>query len=266
MTNYKKIGKKKPYEGHEIAYQRLRKDGFLFWDQKRSGTTAKSCNPDTYKFLKDVLSQPWSPRSGRVIELGCGTGPILRWICSRGFHGLGLDISKTAVTMAREQSKGLDIKFRQADVCRLDGKHFGKFDLVVDGLCLHCLTDRKDRKSYLAGVFRLLKDDGLFVLLTMCSPMNKQRFSVVCKGQRIVRKIVYVPCEDRNYAGLVKFDGRNYLATRYIGPWEDIIREVRDAGFEPKLIRYQACHRGDFCGTLNLAAVKKKGKRQKCHC
>jgi len=261
LTNYKKINKKKPYEGHEVVYQRLRKDGFLFWDQKKSSATAKSCNPDTYKFLKEVLAQPWSPKKGRVIELGCGTGPILRWICSRGFHGLGLDISKTAVAMAREQSKGLDIKFQQADVCGLDVKNLGRFDLAVDGLCLHCLTDIRDRKSYLEGVFRLLKDDGLFILPTMCSPVDKQRFAEVCKGQKIVRGIVYVSCVDKSYAGLVKFNGRHYLATRYIGPWDDIIREVRDAGFESQLIRYQACHRGDFCGALNLAAAKKIGKR-----
>ena len=29
---------KKPYEGHEIAYQRMRKEGVLVWRQKGSGT------------------------------------------------------------------------------------------------------------------------------------------------------------------------------------------------------------------------------------
>ena len=138
-----KLIKKKPYEGHEVVYQRMKKKGILVWGQKGSGSTGKSCHPETNNFLKDVLSQPWAPKGGRVIELGCGTGPILRQVCKKGFSGVGIDVSKTAIAMAKDQSKGLDIKFRQADVCNLNTKSLGKFDLVIDGLCLHCITDIK---------------------------------------------------------------------------------------------------------------------------
>ena len=247
---------KKPYEGHEIAYQRMRKKGILVWGQKGSGTTGKSCRAETNNFLKDVLSQPWAPQSGRVIELGCGTGPILRWICKRGFSGVGIDVSKTAIAMAKEQSKGLDIKFRQGDVCNLNTKSFGKFDVVIDGLCLHCITDTKDRGVYLDNVFKILKDGGLFVLLTMCGPMYRKRFYEVCKGHKIVKKVVYVPFEDKSYGMLSRFNGKNYLPSRYIGHWKDILGEVHRAGFESKLIRYNANNRKDFCGTLTVGALK----------
>ncbi len=248
---------KKPYEEHEIAYQRMRKEGVLVWGQKGSRTTVKSCRAETNNFLKDVLSQPWAPKSGRVIELGCGTGPILRRICKRGFSGVGIDVSKTAIAMAREQSKGLDIKFKQADVCNLNAKSFGKFDLVIDGLCLHCITDIKDRKAYLDNVFKILKDGGLFVLLTMCGPMDKKKFYEVCKGHKIVKKVVYVSFEDKSYGKLSRFNGKSYLPTRYVGHWKDILREVSSAGFELKLIRYNANNRKDFCGTLTVGAFKK---------
>ena len=218
-----KIVKKKPYEGHEIAYRRMRKEGILVWGQKGGGKTVKSCHPETYNFLNDVLSQPWAPKSGRVIELGCGTGPILRRVCKKGFSGVGIDVSKTAVAMAKEQSKGLDIKFRQGDVCNLNVKSLGKFDIVIDGLCLHCITAAKDRKAYFDNVFKILKDDGLFILLTMCGPMDRKRFYEVCDGQRIVGKVVYVPFEDKSYGRLARFEGKSYLPTRYIGHWKDIL-------------------------------------------
>jgi 2-polyprenyl-3-methyl-5-hydroxy-6-metoxy-1,4-benzoquinol methylase len=249
---------KKPYEGHEIVYRRMRKEGILVWGQKGSGTTGKSCHPETNNFLKDVLSQPWAPKGGRAIELGCGTGPILRRVCKRGFSGLGIDVSKTAIAMAREQSKGLDIKFLQGDVCNLNTRHLGKFDLVIDGLCLHCITETKDRRAYLDNVFKTLKDDGLFVLLTMCGPMDKKRFYEVCKGHKIVKKVVYAPFEDTSYGKLSKFNGKYYLPNRYIGHWKDILSEVRSAGFELKLIRYNANNRKDFCGTLTVGALKEK--------
>jgi 2-polyprenyl-3-methyl-5-hydroxy-6-metoxy-1,4-benzoquinol methylase len=248
---------KKPYEGHEIAYRQMRKEGILVWGQKGIGTTVKSCRAETNNFLKDVLSQPWAPRGGRAIELGCGTGPILRWVCKRGFSGLGIDISKTAIAMAKEQSKGLDIKFRQGDVCNLSAKSLGKFDLIIDGLCLHCITDMKDRRAYLDNVFKILKDDGLFVLLTMCGPMDRKRFYEICKGHRIVKKVIYVPFEHKSYRTLSKSDGKSYLPSRYIGHWKDILSEVRGAGFRSKLIRYNSHNRKDFCGTLTVGALKK---------
>ena len=97
-----------------------------------------------------------------------------------------------ALRMAKEQSKGLNIKFKQRDVCSLNTKSFGKFDLVIDGLCLHCITAIKDRKAYLDNVFKILKDGGLFVLLTMCGPMDKKRFSQTCTGHKIVKKVIRI--------------------------------------------------------------------------
>lgn len=247
---------KKPYEGHELAYQRMKKEGILVWGQKGSGSTGKSCHPEINNFLKDILSQPWAPESGRAIELGCGTGPILRRVCKRGFSGMGIDISKTATAMAKEQSKGLNIKFRQGDVCNLNAKSLGRFDLVIDGLCLHCITDPKDRKAYFDNVYKLLRDGGLFVLLTMCGPMDREKFSEVCKGHKIVKKVLYVPFEDKNYGELTKFDDKYYLPSRYIGHWKDILSEIRRAGLGLKLVRYNSNNSKDFCGTLNVGALK----------
>ena len=248
---------KKPYEGHEVVYRRMKKDGLLAWGQKGSGSSGKSCCPETHNFLKDVLSQPWAPKNGRVIEFGCGTGPLLRRVCKKGFSGVGIDVSKTAIAMAKEQSKGLDIKFRRGDVCSLNTKSLGKFDIVIDGLCLHCITDSNDRAAYFNNAFKILKDGGLFVLLTMCGPMDRKRFTQACKGQKLVKKVVYVPFEDDSYKDMVKFNDKSYLPSRYIGHRKDILREIRKAGFEEKLIRYNANNSNDFCSTLAVGALKK---------
>ncbi len=247
---------KKPYEGHELVYRTMKEKGILVWGQKGSGSTGKSFNKETENVLKNILSQPWAPEGGRAIELGCGTGPILRWVFKRGFSGVGIDVSKTAIAMAKEQSKGLDIKFRQGDVCDLNAKSLGKFDLVIDGLCLHCITDAKDRKAYFDNVSKILKDSGLFVLHTMCGPMDRKRFSEACKGHKIDKKVVYVPFEDKSYGRLTKFNDKHYLPSRYIGHWKEILSEIRRAGFDLKLIRYNANNSKDFCGTLTVGALK----------
>lgn len=251
-----RVVKKKPYEGHEVIYRQMRREGCVVWGQKGSGSTGKSCSTENNHFLKDVLSQPWAPKDGRVIELGCGTGPILRQICKKGFTGVGIDVSKTAIAMAKEQSKGLNIKFRQADACNLNTKSLGKFDLVIDGLCLHCITAARDRKAYFDNVFRLLKEGGVFVLLTMCGPIDKKIFSQIHNGHKILKKVVYVPFEDKSYAGQVNFNCKQYLPTRYFGHWKDILTEVHSAGLETKLIRYKANNSKECNGTLSVGAIK----------
>jgi SAM-dependent methyltransferase len=249
---------KKAYESHEVVYQRMRKQGILTWGQKGGGKTVVSCIPETRRFLKDVLAQPWTPKKGRVIELGCGTGPLLRYICERGFTGVGIDISKTAIAMAREQSRGLDIKFIRGDVCNLNKKTLGRFDIVIDGLCLHCITDAKDRKAYFRNVFKILKNGGTFILLTMCGPINRKRLLELLEDQRLVKKVIYVPFDKKGYEGMTVFNGRPYVPTRYIGHWKTILQELSKEGFEPKLIRYKASNSKDCCGTLTAGAVKKR--------
>ena len=137
---------KKAYDGHEVVYQQMRKKGVLTWGQKGGAKTGVSCIPETRRFFKDVLSQPWAPKKGRVIEFGCGTGPILRLFCEKRFTGVGIDVSKTAIAMAKEQSGGLDIKFIRGDVCNLNKKTLGRFDIVVDGYACIASLIRKIEK------------------------------------------------------------------------------------------------------------------------
>jgi SAM-dependent methyltransferase len=246
---------KKPYEAHEIAYQKMRKQGIKQWGGKGSGTKG-SFSYETKRFLKDVLSQPWAPKSGQVVEFGCGTGPIIRWICEQGFSGLGLEVSKTAIAMAKEQSAGLDVRFRKADVCNLKTTRLGKFDLVVDGHCYHCITDTDDRKAFLKTAYDFLNPGGVLVLLSMCTPLDKKTRSQALKGFILHEKVVYQPFEKNGYGDVRIFNGKPYLPGRYLDHWKNIIAEVNKAGFDSKLIRYNANNYKDAIGTLTVGAVK----------
>ncbi len=107
---------KKPYEGHETEYQRMRKNNIRSWDLRDK---PEEIDESTKRFIEDALDQPWAAEKGKVIELGCGTAPMLRWLSEKGFGpGLGVDVSKTAIAMAREQSKGLNLTFKNADLCK----------------------------------------------------------------------------------------------------------------------------------------------------
>lgn len=246
---------KKPYESHEIAYQRMREQGIKQWGGKGSGSKG-SFSYETKRFLNDVLSQPWAPKGGKAVEFGCGAGPIIRWICERGFTGLGLDVSKTAIAMAKEQSDRHNVRFQRGDVCNLNTTRLGKFDLVVDGYCYHCITDPKDRKAFLQTAFNLLKPGGVFVLLSMCAPVEKKHFKQAWKGVKLYRRIVYLPWKGNYCENMRVFAGQNYKPDRYVAHWKNVIAEVNNAGFDSMLIRYNANNYKDAIGTLTVGAVK----------
>jgi SAM-dependent methyltransferase len=244
----------KTYEGHEIFYKRMKKKGIRSWNEYHR---IKAVEAGTKRFLNDALAQPWAPKSGRAIELGCGTGPILRWICKKDFSGLGVDVCKTAIAMAREQSKGLTVKFKRADLCRVNVERLGKFDLAIDGHCLHCITGSDDRKKFLKNSFKLLRKGGLFIVMTMCGPGNRKLLSVRREGQKFIKHTIYTRWDKASkFEDYVTINGLNYLPTRKILHWKSILSEIQWAGFKIKLLRYnEAYGQEEPSGCLSVAAL-----------
>jgi 2-polyprenyl-3-methyl-5-hydroxy-6-metoxy-1,4-benzoquinol methylase len=149
---------KKPYESHEDEYRWMEAAGTKSWFQRNRPW---AIDPHDQHFLEDVFAQPWAPKNGHAMELGCGTGPLTRWLAKSGFKTTGVDVSETAIRMARKQSKSLTIDYRVADICTKDVRSFGKFDLCVDGRCFHGITSPKDRRAVLENVRDLLKPNGI---------------------------------------------------------------------------------------------------------
>jgi len=251
---------KKPYEESEIEYREMQQKGVNSWFCRKTGKIPKhhrEIDGDTERFLTDVLAQPWAPSLGKAIELGCGTGPLLRWVCKRGFTGVGVDISQTAISMARVQSKNYFARFQIDDVCNPELQVRGSFDLSIDGHCLHCLTDRQDRKNYLSNAYRLLREGGVFVALSMCSPFDRRIFRRTFPKQKIINNIIYMPYNHaEEYCDTIELDGQKYLPTRYVGHWRNIMTEIRAAGFAIKLFRYNSSVPNDPSAYLAVAACK----------
>ena len=65
------------------------------------------------------------------------------------------------------------------------------------------------------------------------------------------------PCEDAgDYAGSRRIGGQLHIPTRYFGHHKDIIKEIRRAGFEVRLVRLQTATEHEPSGDLGVAAVR----------
>jgi SAM-dependent methyltransferase len=124
---------------------------------------------DLKPFLAQVLpALTLSSMTGvRALEYGTGTGPGACFLASRGFQVEGIDLSATAIELAREfaVARGLTISFRVGDISQMpcDGP---KYDLIVDNFCLHCIVSDAARARTFQNVRSMLQPGGYFIIGT----------------------------------------------------------------------------------------------------
>ena len=96
----------------------------------------------------------------RVCDLACGEGHLSRTLADAGATVTGVDVSVNLLAHARRQSTGMGIEFIHDDAERLSSLRDDSFDIVV---CHMSLMDIADLEQVYGAVWRVLKDDGLFV-------------------------------------------------------------------------------------------------------
>jgi SAM-dependent methyltransferase len=102
--------------------------------------------------------------SGRVLDVGCGTGEHVLLAAAQGADPVGVDISPTAIEHARSKaaSRGATARFEVADALSL--QQFGVFDTAIDCGLFHNLDDDA-RAPYVASLASVLRPGGRCYLL-----------------------------------------------------------------------------------------------------
>ena len=166
-----------------------------------------------------------------ALEVGCGTGPVCCFLAERGFRVEGVDVSQTAIAMARSEAarRGLDIRYRVADICRGSvGRQ--SCDLVVDGHCLHCLVRDDDRRRALAAMREAVKPEGAFWLETMLAGESTSFGDDTLLDED---GVLWVPISRPGRFDMERqVEGKTYVANRRVHRQKDrLISELCTAGF-----------------------------------
>jgi SAM-dependent methyltransferase len=200
------------------AYDRLRAEGHEGWGGSKFPTRLDGWR----KELESWRASSCLPRCGRVLELGCGNGAVTSLFALPGYEVAGVDVSESAVEWARQsfQERGLSAEFYCDDLTQGLGRFDDRaFNLVVDGNCLHCVLG-EDRPRTLATIRRILADDGVFLLSSMCGPPRSPEAVAEFDPQ----------------STCLRREGRPY---RYLPPAQSLVEEVIVAGFNPVSWRVQ---------------------------
>ena len=220
------------YIGHDEIYKTRKAEGRPGWQDADS-------LKETLATLEEELKAEHAPKSGKLLELGCGAGDFTLWLVAKGYDVHGVDIAPTAIDWARENAKERNLKadYRVGNVLDLGGYAADYFDLVLDGHCFHCIIG-EDRKLFLSSARRVLKSGAFFHVVTMCGEVTgsewRKRF------------------DPRSRCML----GEDGVATRYLGLPEDILEEIRSARLQVLDWRIKARKDEDDADELLVWATK----------
>jgi len=92
---------------------------------------------------------------GDVLDAGCGEAAVSLFLAERGFTTVGLDLSPTAITLARAEAarRGLtNTSFEVADISSFTG-YDGRFGTIVDSTLFHSMPVEA-REGYQRSIVR----------------------------------------------------------------------------------------------------------------
>lgn len=102
-----------------------------------------------------------SPKSLRVLDLGCGNGSIAELLHQRGYSVIGIDPSEEGVRIAKEMYPHLRID--QGSAYDDLAKAYGQFDVVVS---LEVVEHVYSPRDYAKTIYSLLVPGGIAIIST----------------------------------------------------------------------------------------------------
>ena len=136
------------------------------WEARyRAGDTPwdRGAAPPLEEFFRDHKV------TGEVLVPGCGTGHDVRLLASCGAKVTGLDLSDTALAMARSHRAVAGEHYERGDLFALPEEWAGRFDWVVEHTCF-CAIPPARRADYVAAVARVLKPGGSLLAVFFLDP------------------------------------------------------------------------------------------------
>lgn len=164
---------------------------------------------------KFLAHKDWSEL--RILELGSGVGGVSLELAKLGAEVTICDFSDIAIDLAEKLFSFHNLKVNAfvSDLTLPEPGFAGKFDIIIDGHLLHCLTEDPQRASYYQLIKEYLSEEGMFTCETM-----------------VHKKRIFIPEH-------FKFDEDTYTLWQFLGSWQPVRKIIDSLDLESEIQRHQ---------------------------
>jgi methyl halide transferase len=153
-------GQKDPFDPVDhVDWDLLYRTGNTPWD--------RGAAPPLLEFLRTHRI------TGEVLVPGCGAGHDVRALAAQGDDVTGLDLSPTALRIARAHAPAGSESYAEGDLFALPREWDERFDWVVEHTCF-CAIPPAMRPDYAEAISRVLKPGGRFLAIFFLDPGVEQ--------------------------------------------------------------------------------------------
>ncbi len=153
-----------------LVYDQMAKDYHKEFDTKKFSDK---------RFLESFIK--YLPKTGKILDLGCGTGRHSKYFFDKHFSVTAIDLSKGMIEVARKLYP--EITFEIMDMRRMAYKKFC-FDAVWAGYSLFHLN-REDFKKTVDKIKATLKPGGIFGLIMQEGQGSTEAVYPISKNQKV---------------------------------------------------------------------------------
>ena len=119
----------------------------------------QAVNPLLQSYLDEDITH-----KGRALVIGCGLGDDAKALEVAGYDVVAIDVSQTALDLAKEKFTDSDIVFEKQDIFDMPEKYYEHFDLVFEAFTIQSLPV-EFREKMVKAVVDTVSIDGTLLLV-----------------------------------------------------------------------------------------------------
>ncbi|KAG7582299.1 S-adenosyl-L-methionine-dependent methyltransferase [Arabidopsis suecica] len=152
-----------------------------YWDERYTNESEPFDWYQKYSSLAPLINLYVPHRNQRVLVIGCGNSAFSEGMVDDGYEDVvNIDISSVVIdSMIKKYSDRPRLKYLKMDVRDMKAFEDASFDAVIDKGTLDSILCGSNSRQYstqmLEEVWRVLKDKGVYILITYGAPIYRLR-------------------------------------------------------------------------------------------